>query len=251
MTTTFYKMTETSYVFKPTGGLGNTLIQLTSMGNGCTLLHDSVYDYELANCITIHGFTRTSEEGQQPETPIYINGYTIKHVHSKIRDIIEPTPFMKKLIDDHVHLLNDVSCGISIRRGSYCEDSRQYKDDKGGTPNHFFCSEEGLEKFKRIIRSARGKVFVSSDSKSTMADIKKEFGDKIVSIDSEFAMIMDQDNEDKLKSSDYHQTFLKFFLLSKCPVLFLTGGRTDFVGFSTFAYIAAIYGNKPFNAVFN
>jgi hypothetical protein len=73
----------------------------------------------------------------------------------------------------------------------------------------FSALKRDLEKFKRIIRSARGKVFVSSDSKSTMSDIKKEFGEKIVSIDSEFAMIMDQDNEDRLKTSDYHQTFLE------------------------------------------
>jgi hypothetical protein len=236
-------------VFKPTGGLGNTLIQLTSMPESCRLLHDSVYDYELSNCVTIKGFTRVSEDGEQPETPIYINPFTIRHVHSKIRDIIEPTPYMKKRIDEHLHLLDGVSCGMSIRRGSYCEDSRQFKDERGDRPEHFFCSEQGLLKFYDVIRKSSGKVFVSSDSKSTMDAIKKTFGDKIVSVDTAFAMIMDQDGH--VPIDEYHKVFLKFFLMSACPKLYLTGGRTDFVGFSTYAYMAAIYGNKPFDIVFN
>jgi len=37
-----------------------------------------------------------------------------------------------------------------------------------------------------------------------------------------------------------------------CPKLYLTGGMSDgLVGFSTYAYIAAIYGNKNFEIVFN
>ena len=51
--------------------------------------------------------------------------------------------------------------------------------------------------------------------------------------------------------SDYHNIYLKFFLLSMCPQLFLTGGRGDMIGFSTYAYMAAIYGKKPFQPIFN
>jgi len=51
--------------------------------------------------------------------------------------------------------------------------------------------------------------------------------------------------------SEYHSIYLKFFLLSKCPKLYLTGGRGDMVGFSTYGYMAAVYGNKPFEIVFN
>ena len=39
--------------------------------------------------------------------------------------------------------------------------------------------------------------------------------------------------------------------MSKCPRLFITGGNKDLVGFSTYAYMAAIYGNKQFNMIFN
>jgi len=237
-------------VFKPTGGLGNTLIQLTSVQPECTRLHDSVFDYELGNCITIHGFTRVSENGPEPLAPIYINPYTFKYIHAKIRDIIEPTPLMRAMIETNRGILNDVSCGFSIRRGSYCADSRQYKDSRSDRPEHFFCSSTGLKQFEEHIRAAPGYVFVSSDSKSTMSHLIHMFGDKIRTIDTPFTMIMEQD-QDQDHELDYHSIFLKFFLLSECPYLYLTGGERSFVGFSTFAYAAAIYGNKPFNIIMN
>ena len=53
------------------------------------------------------------------------------------------------------------------------------------------------------------------------------------------------------KYTDYHNIYLLFFLMSKCPRLFITGGNKDLVGFSTYAYMAAIYGNKQFNMIFN
>ena len=36
-----------------------------------------------------------------------------------------------------------------------------------------------------------------------------------------------------------------------CPKLYLTGGRGDMIGFSTYAYMASIYGEKPFEITFN
>ena len=238
-------------VYRKAGGLGNLLIHLTSMEEGCTLLHDDVYEHELANCLTIRGFTRVSHEGEQPQAPIFINQYTVHNVHSKIRDIVRPTPFMERLIGENTHLLEGVSCGMSIRRGSYCEDSRQFDDERSDGPEHFFCSDEGLKKFKKIIEEAPGKVFVSSDSASTLKELTDAFGDKIRTIDTTCVYIQEQRGEEHVRIEKYHDVFLKFFMLSKCPHLFLTGGKTDFVGFSTFAYMAAIYGNKPFSIVFN
>jgi len=238
-------------VFKKSGGLGNLLIQLTSMDPGCKLLHDNVFEYEFSNCMNIHGFTRVSHDGRQPEAPIYINPHTIQNVHSKIRDIMSPTPLMEKLIQENIHVLDDVSHGMSIRRGSYCEDSRQFKDERSDGPEHYFCSDRGLEKFKKIIEGAPGKVFVSSDSASTLKELVDTFGDKIRTIDTACVYIQEQRGEENINLEKYHSIFLKFFLLSKCPHLFLTGGKTDFTGFSTFAYMAAIYGNKPFSIVFN
>lgn len=240
----------TTPIFKPTGGLGNTLIQLTSIP-ACTLLHDSVYDYELSNCVTIKGFTRTSKDGDQPDAPIYINPGTIKYIHPKIRDIIEPTSYMDKCIQNTIHVLDGVSCGMAIRRGSYCDDSRQYKDDRSNKPYFYHCSDNGLKRFKNIIRNVPGKIFLTSDSQSTIKDLIHEFGDKLISIDTLFTVGAEHDRDGEKKYTDYHNIYLLFFLLSKCPHLFITGGNKDMVGFSTYAYMAAIYGNKPFDIIFN
>ena len=78
-----------------------------------------------------------------------------------------------------------------------------------------------------------------------------EFGYKIITIDTHFTMGTSQDRDGEKKYTDYHNIYLLFFLLSKCPRLFITGGNKDLVGFSTYAYMAAIYGNKPFNMIFN
>jgi hypothetical protein len=241
----------TTPIFKPTGGLGNTLIQLTSIPDACRLLHDSVYDYELSNCVIIKGFTRVSEDGEQPDAQIYINPFTIKHVHPKIRDIIEPSDFMKGLIEENRHILKDVSCGMAIRRGSYCEDSRQYKDERGDKPHFYHCSETGLDRFKNVVRNVPGKVFLTSDSQSTLKALIDEFGEKIVTIDTIFTVGAEHDRDGEKKHTDYHNIYLLFFLLSECPHLFITGGNKDMVGFSTYAYMAAIYGNKPFDIIFN
>ncbi len=238
-------------IFKPTGGLGNTLIQLTSMPDTCRLLHDCVYDYELSNCVTIKGFTRTSRDGDQPDTPIYINPYTIKYIHPKIRDIIQPTPYMNRIINENIQVLDGVSCGMAIRRGSYCDDSRQYKDERSNKPHFYHCSETGLDRFKNIVRNVPGKVFLTSDSQSTLKLFLDEFGEKIVTIDTIFTVGADHDRDGEKKITDYHNIYTLFFLLSKCSHLFITGGNKDMVGFSTYAYMAAIYGNKPFDIIFN
>ena len=104
----------TELVYKNNAGFGNLLIQLTSLQEECKQLHDHVFAYELSNCLTIDGFTRVSHEGKQPECPIYINQFTVNHVHPKIRDIIKPTPFMEELISKHKHLVEGVCCGISV-----------------------------------------------------------------------------------------------------------------------------------------
>jgi len=237
-------------VYKQIGGLGNFFIHLTSMDEKCTKLHESVYEHEVSNCITINGFTRVSYEGIQPEAPIYINPYTYNNIHSKIRNIIKPTTFMEELISKHEHILDDVSCGISIRRGTYAVDSVQHSDGTEQDISYYFCSDEGLKNFEKIIEKSPGKVFVSSDSTITINTLVSKFGEKIKTLNTKtFTIAMKQDQKPSME--DYQNSFLKFFILSKCPKLYLTGGRGDMVGFSTYAYMASIYGSKPIEIVFN
>jgi len=143
-----------------------------------------------------------------------------------------------------------VTAAVSIRRGSYCADSRQYKDARGDKQNHYFCSDAGLEKFKIIIRLSKGRVFVSSDSQSTIHQLQEEFGEKLSVFEMSYAITCTHDQTCS-NIEDLQNVYLKWFLLSKCPVLYLTAGNKDLTGFSTYAYIAAIYGRKPFQFVFN
>jgi hypothetical protein len=244
-----------NYVFKKPEnecGLGNLLIQLTSMSPECKCLHDNVYDYELSNCMVLNGYTRVSYDGVHPECPIYINPVTVQFVHPKIRTIVEPTRHMQEMIAKHAHLLDGVTAAMSIRRGSYCEDSRQYKGARGDAPCQYFCSPSGLERFKTIIRSTPGRVFLSSDSVSTTRQLVEEFGDKLSVLEMPYTVTSTQDQDAAPTIENLQKVYLKWFLLSKCPKLYLTGGKREgLVGFSTYAYIAAIYGAKPFELVFN
>jgi hypothetical protein len=243
------------YVFKKPEyefGLGNLFIQLAVMPDECKCLHDNVYDYELANCVVLNGFTRVSYDGLQPDCPIYINPVTVQFVHPKIRTIVEPTPHMQEMLTKHAGLLEGVTAAMSVRRGSYCEDSRQYKGPRGDGPNQYFCSPSGLEKFKAIIRSTPGRVFLSSDSVSTTRQLMEEFGDKLSVLEMPYTVTSTQDQDEAPTIENLQKVYLKWFLLSKCPKLYLTGGKREgLVGFSTYAYIAAIYGAKPFELVFN
>ncbi len=231
-------------------GLGNLFIVLTVIADSCNKLHDNVYDYELSNCVILNGFTRVSYEGEPPHRPLFINYHTVNFVHPKIRDIVSPTAHMQGLIEKHEHIIRDVTAAVSIRRGSYCADSRQYKDARGDKQNHYFCSDAGLEKFKNIIRLSKGRVFVSSDSQSTIRQLREEFGEKLSVFEMSYAITCTHDQTCS-NIEDLQNVYLKWFLLSKCPVLYLTAGNKDLTGFSTYAYIAAIYGRKPFHFVFN
>ncbi len=243
-----------NYVFKKPEnecGLGNLLIKLTSMPAECICVHDNVYDYELSNCMILNGLTRVSYDGVQPESPIFINNGTMEHIHSKIRSIVEPTPHMLELISKHTHLLDGVVAAMSIRRGSYCEDSRQYKGARGDEPMQYFCSPSGLERFKNIIRATPGRVFVSSDSVSTTHQLLQEFGGKLSVLEMPYTVTSTQD-QGTPTIENLQKVYLKWFLLSKCPIVFLTGGTEgSLVGFSTYAYIAAVYGSKPCHVVYN
>lgn len=231
-------------------GLGNLFIVLTSLEPGCTHLHDSVYEYELSNCVILNGFTRVSHEGVKPDYGIALDSYTYTRVHTKIRDIVSPTPHMQDLIEKHRHLIQDVSAAMSIRRGSYCEDSKQYKDERGDKPYQFFCSTSGLEKFKKIIRDTPGRIFVSSDSVSTLQALIEEFGTKISYLEMPYTVTSTQDQDEYPSIENLQKVYLKWFLLSECPIICVTAGK-NFVGFSTYAYIAAVYGNKKIITVEN
>jgi hypothetical protein len=156
---------------------------------------------------------------------------------------------MKKRIRENLHLIDGVTCGINIRRGSYSEDSKQYSDDRALAPEHMFCNDNGLEKFKKIISDSSGRVYVSSDSPSTKKELKNIFGDKITMVETEFIHTSaDADHPANRTLKDYQDVYLVWFLLSMCPLIFITAGLTSEVR-STFGLTAAFYGQIPYKEI--
>lgn len=235
-------------------GFGNLLINLSRMAyeGKCTKLHDNVYDYELSNCITINGFTRVSHEGTQPECPIVINERFVNNVYPNLRTIIQPTEHMKNLIIQNLHLLDGVCAAVCIRRGSYAEDSVQYKGALGDRNYQYFCSEKGLAIFESIIEQAPGRIYVASDSPLTKNRLKEKFGNKVTMNDTVFTFTGSQDQVENQTVKNLQDVYLVWFLISLCPQVFTTRGDPEtLIGSSTYGITAAIYGDKPRMDVLN
>lgn len=234
-------------------GFGNLALQLSMIYGNVKYVHKSILDFEFSNCIELHGFTIVDTEGApQPHVPVYINQTNFTGIHTLMRDILKPTEYMKGLISAELHILEGVSSAVNIRRGSYCHDSTMYADDRAKTANHYFCSEKGLEKFKQIIQSEPGKVYVASDSSSTKKELKELFGSKVVMHETQYAHTAPQTLWSENQTvKNLQDVYLVWFIMSMCPKIFITAGSPELVGFSTYGYAAAVYGNKVCLLVLN
>jgi hypothetical protein len=164
--------------------------------------------------------------------PILINPYFTNNIHPRIRDKLEPTPLMYQLLADHRHLIEGVTCGMAIRTNRLAHESHVPK-----------ISQQALSKFENII-SQVGPVFLACDD----LDLKKELAAKypdVRYVDQPFVLTYNEN------TSDISTPYLEFFLLAQCPYLFLTGGNTDFSSFSTYGYMAAVYGGMPNQIIWN
>ena len=242
------------FVFKDhDAGFGNLLILLSDSWDTCKAIHRNVYErFELSNCVVLKGYTVVDgDEGEHPPAKIIINNWMMDNVHPRLRDFVYPTVYMESLINQHRQLLDGVTAAVHIRRGSHSKDSTQFRT---GTDKSFFhCSDEGLAKFERIIQQVTGKVYLASDSKELKMSLKQKYGDKIRMLDTEFAITAHQDAVTTQTAKNLQDAYLEWFLLSLCPMIFITGGQnpTDLTGFSTYSYTAAVYGKKPYHLIFN
>ena len=232
-------------------GFGNLIIMLSDCQDKCNLIHEDAFKYELSNCIQISHFERVNYEGTNISPNIIIDPYTVKHIHPRMRTFIHSTAYMKKMIDDHIHLLDGVTACVHIRRGSYSKDSTQLDDDRRLEKPYYHCSDEAVNIFVKIIEREDGKVYVASDSNEIKHRLFSKFGDKLRMIETEFACTAIQTGTNTQTMKTLQDVYLEWFLIGMCPMVYLTGGRKDLVGFSTYGYTAAVYGNKPFEIVFN
>jgi hypothetical protein len=234
-----------------TAGLGNLVLQLANAYGNNPYISENVLDNEFGNCISLDYFQVIPDKPEYDlfESHLFFNDITIPNYRKVLPRMIKPTLHMKQLLKENLHLLDGVTAGVNIRRGSYSEDTKQCKD--GGGPEHYFCSDSDLERFMDAIRAEPGKVYVASDSPSTKNKLKEIFGDKITMNETEFVHTSDEDYAGKRTVKNMQDVYLVWFLLSMCPRIYITGGKTrgDCTGLSTYGFSAALYGGVPIRQV--
>ena len=215
-------------------GLANLLIMMSDFfyNNPDGLVHDSIRDNEFSRWLNLNFETTKRTDLPKYEPRICINEFTITNVHPLVRKLVSPSQELVDALEKHVDIVKDVDMGIHVRRGGASPDSVKVVSP----PTDCFASEQAVGK---MVEISKGRcVFLASDSPST----KKLFNARTLDINISVL----HGTEDRLG------IFLDFFLLSKCPHLIVTGGNfPGLPGLSTFGYMAAIYGNKPFTIIQN
>jgi hypothetical protein len=242
-------------------GWGNIVICISDLlaQYGEIQIHSSLMDVvrgvDFAPCL--HFVDTLSDDVCDPK--IFINEVYRHHVHRNIPLFIRPSAEVQKRLDSFTPKLEDVTCGLHIRRGAYSMDSANIgcygTDSSGQVIPAYFASDMALEKFKEIVKDAPGKVFLASDSKEVKQKFKELFGDKIVFYDVKNVVLTytchvlenyDTCDDDRL------DCYVEWFLLSMCPQLYITGGDPDASnGISTYGYSAGCYGYKDIHFVCN
>jgi len=215
-------------------GLGNLLIMLADFfyNNPDGLVHESIRDNEFGHWLNLNFKTTDRTDLPQGEGRIFINDFTVNNVHPLVRKLVSPSRELLEALEKHIEILKGVELGIHVRRGGASPDSIKVVSP----PTDCFASDEAVGKMVQISKDKC--VFLASDSPST----KKLFNARTLDINISVL----HGTEDRLG------IFLDFFLLSKCPHLIVTGGNfPSLPGMSTFGYMAAIYGDKPFSIINN
>ena len=215
----------------PDCGLGNVLMHLCYTDN----VSDKIYDGGRGKFLIIK--KNIMKDDLKLDT-IIPPTYIVPDIHSNISHIIEPTEYAKQYINKYKHLIDNVEYAFQIRRGSL-SNTKQISD-----LSSIFCTDDTLNKFENILDKP-GNVFISSDCLDIKHYLRNKYGDRIKFIDSESQFIINHNKDDPWVS------FTEFFLLSMCPYVYMTGGNRDMNTFSTFGYMACMYGNVKFEPIFN
>lgn len=224
-------------------GWGNTLIQISDALYNTLVQNKVPHLPNAVECIAnIDVSTDPHEEGYTGN--IYINPQTMRFVHPLIRQFVKPTPRIEKLVSENLH---GCDVGVHIRRGNYGVDSKKLDD---GTPHEhaaWFCDDETLKKFTKVIDDAREPVFVATDSVVLREDLKEKYGDKVRMYEFKGDGVVHSRACDDVDRTDM---YVEWFLLSRCKHVYITAGDKNCVGFSTFGYTAGVYGQSQIHPIF-
>jgi len=218
----------------PTAGLGNILIYISQLDETTPVSRGHLEAGHRGKYLefTRLGLQDDSEEFPDlPTPPIYINDYTSTHIHPRCQFKARPRKILSEELDQYP---KSFSLGLAIRLGGMNSvDYPRVADDSA------------LETFNKIIESDPGPIFLAIDSLEYKKKLDEQYPGKLFFIDRPL-VVADSNN-----TVDDSLPFLEFFLLSRCKWIYITGGNQDFSCFSTFGYMAAIYGSKPFSIVWN
>ena len=168
--------------------------------------------------------------------PIYINPYTYNTIHPMCRNKVEPSAELRKIIDQNIHLVDGVTSGLAIRFGN----TRKSEGDV--VP---YIDDHGIKQFESIIESSGGPVFIACDKLEYKHELKKRYGEKIRYVESDCVITH------SMNVIDSPDPYIEFFLLAMCPIVCITGGPKDMHAFSTFGYMASVWGQKQHHIVWN
>jgi hypothetical protein len=209
----------------PKDGLGNILMHLCQVDTVSSELVNRGYTKYINIKKTI------LDDDGRPSAPWHT--YIVPELHTKIRDIIEPTDLTKSLVNKY---WQDVAYGLQIRRGGL-------STSESISANSFVtCDDVALAKFYTIADTIPGKFLVVSDCLKIKRDFMQRYPDRVITIEEEAKHLVTE--------MDW-LSWVEFFMLSKCPHVFMSGGTRDMNKFSTYGYMACIYGNCPCEPVFN
>jgi hypothetical protein len=218
-----------------TAGIGNILIYISQLDKTVPVSRSHLeagYRGKYLEFTNLH-LVDDSDDAHDLETPpIYINDYTTRFVHPNCMSKMKPRNILTDELNKYSHL--KFSIGLAIRLGGMNSvDYPRVADDYA------------LDMFDKIITHTEGIIFIAVDSLDYKKELDMKFPGKLFFIDKPL-VVADSNN-----TSDDSLPFLEFFLLSKCPYIYITGGNKDFSCFSTFGYMAAVYGSRPFSIVWN
>jgi hypothetical protein len=216
-----------------TSGIGNILIYLSQLDDKTPVSRKCLEAGYRGKYLE---FTNLNivEESEAPDIetpPIYINSYTATHVHPKCVHKVRPSSILSEELSRYP---STFTVGLAIRLGGMNSvDYPQVADKKA------------LDTFCSIIESENGPIFLAVDSLEYKRELDSKYKGKLFFIDKPL-VVADSNN-----TVDDSLPFLEFFLLSKCNKVYVTGGKKNFSCFSTFGYMAAIYGSRLISIVWN
>lgn len=247
------------YVPGPRDAIGNlslTYATHVAATNGQGSIHPDVYKYGRDRTLVFENVSDVGVVGSKG----FINAFThlrIPNISDIMQACMQPSVYMKGLIDTHWEKIEHCVAVFHIRRGTYADDSAKF----GNFP---FGSDGAVEAMIDEALKIDEPVLIMSDSVSTREYFLRRvpkalsLGLDIGFTASEFSQETETPEEEGLDTKT--NSILEWFIISKMPRIYTTMGGVcgrnvpegTMEGMSsTFGYSAALYGGKIPHYVFN